>query len=137
MQSNSPASPVVNCNPATLLPHRNPFLFIDCITSRETGVSAAGVLCVTSGKSAIPHVLLIESMAQVGGIAVAQKEGEGGFLASIEYAQVARPVQAGDCLQISVKVVKSFGRLFLLSGEITVAGEEIAQARFTLGIGSV
>ncbi len=137
MQSNFPARQAACLGPAALLPHRNPFLFVDRITARNPGVSATGVLCVTFGGSGFPHVLLIESMAQLGGIAVAQRDGEGGFLASIEHAQVNRPVQAGDCLHISVKVVKSFGRLFLLEGAAMVDGEEIAQARFALGIGSV
>jgi 3-hydroxyacyl-[acyl-carrier-protein] dehydratase len=137
MQSNSPASLPHGPWPAAVLPHRNPFLFIDRVTAVTPGVSAAGITCVTSEQSFFPHLLLVEAMAQLAGIAAAEREGEGGFLAAIASAQVVRPVQPGDCLQVTVTIVKSFGRLFLVEGCVCVADEQVATACFTLGVGSL
>jgi 3-hydroxyacyl-[acyl-carrier-protein] dehydratase len=124
-------------DPSVYLPHRHPFLFIDRIVSREPGVGATGIKCVTCAPGEYPQVLLLESMAQLGGIAAATREGEGGFLASIDHAEFRREVRAGDRIVVSVRIIKSFGRLFLLEGEACVDGEQIALAQLTLGVGMV
>jgi 3-hydroxyacyl-[acyl-carrier-protein] dehydratase len=124
-------------DPAAYLPHRNPFLFIDRIISRDPGVAATATKCLTYDSTGFPFVLLLESLAQLGGLAAATREGEGGFLAAVEHAEFTRPVMPGDQLQLEVRIVKSFGRLFLMEGEINVDGDRVASARFTLGIGSI
>lgn len=129
--------PIISSDPCDYLPHRNPFILIDRVTSREPGISATGIKCVTYEPGGFPQVLLLESMAQLGGIAAATEKGEGGFLASIGHAEFSREVRAGDRLLVSVRIVKSFGRLFLLEGEVFVAGEKIAIAQLTLGVGKV
>ncbi|MRR55933.1 MAG: hydroxymyristoyl-ACP dehydratase [Deltaproteobacteria bacterium] len=129
--------PVVSSDPRDYLPHRNPFVFIDRVTSREPGISATGIKCVTNEPGGFPQVLLLESMAQLGGIAAATEKGEGGFLASIDHAEFSREVRVGDRLLVSVRVVKSFGRLFLMEGEAFVEGEKIAMAQLTLGVGKI
>lgn len=122
-------------DPTAYLPHRHPFLFIDRVTSREPGAGASGIKCVTSEPGGYPLVLLLESMAQLGGIAAATREGEGGFLASIDHAEFHREVHAGDRIDITVRIVKSFGRLFLLECEARVGEELLATACLTLGVG--
>jgi 3-hydroxyacyl-[acyl-carrier-protein] dehydratase len=96
-----------------------------------------GIHCVTNESGGHPEVLLVESMAQLGGIAAADREGEGGFLAAIDHARFHRRVFAGDCLVITVRIVKSFGRLYLLEGEALVDDELVATASLTLGIGMI
>jgi 3-hydroxyacyl-[acyl-carrier-protein] dehydratase len=128
---------VVSSDPCDYLPHRNPFVLIDRVTAREPGISATGIKCVTYEPGGFPQVLLLESMAQLGGIAAATEKGEGGFLASIDHAEFSREVRAGDRLLVSVRIVKSFGRLFLMEGEVFVSGEKIAMAQLTLGVGKV
>jgi len=129
--------PIVSSDPCAYLPHRNPFILIDRVTSRDPGISATGIKCVTYEPGGFPQFLLLESMAQLGGIAAATEKGEGGFLASIDHAEFSREVRAGDRLLVSVQIVKSFGRLFLMDGEASVEGEIIARAQLTLGVGKV
>ena len=124
-------------SPADYLPHRIPFLLIDRVTSREPGVAATGIKVIPAEGGPFPVFLLVESIAQLGGIAAATGEGEGGFLAAIDHAGFSREVRQGDCVEIKVRIAKSFGRLFLLEGEAFVDGERIAEARLTLGIGNV
>jgi 3-hydroxyacyl-[acyl-carrier-protein] dehydratase len=124
-------------DPTAYLPHRNPFLFIDRVITRDPGTSAAGIKCVTNEPGGFPQFLLLESMAQLGGIAAATQKGEGGFLAAIDHAEFRREVRAGDCVIVTVRFVKSFGRLFLIEGEACVEGEQVATARLTLGVGSM
>jgi len=135
MESISQPEPQVHSDPAEYLPHRNPFLFIDRVTSRDPGSGATGIKCVTYEPGGFLQVFLLEAMAQLGGIAAATQKGEGGFLASIDHAEFCREVQAGDRLIVSVRIIKSFGRLFLVEGEASVEGEQVAAARLTLGVG--
>ncbi len=124
-------------NPAAYLPHTNPFLFIDRVLSLDSGSRAEGVKVVTHEPTGYSPVFLIESMAQLAGIAVAREKGEGGFLASVDHAEFSGGVNAGDRIIVSVRIVKSFGRLHLCEGEANVDGRRVASARLTLGVGSL
>ncbi|BCS54294.1 3-hydroxyacyl-ACP dehydratase FabZ family protein [Geobacter sp. SVR] len=124
-----------NPDPAAYLPHRYPFLMLDRLLALEPGVSARAERRVTDAPEAFPQVYLIESIAQLGGILAAQEQGEGGFLATVDHAEFGGQVLAGDTLTIAARVVKSFGRLALIEGEVTCGGNILAQARMTLGIG--
>jgi 3-hydroxyacyl-[acyl-carrier-protein] dehydratase len=129
--------PEFQSDPTEYLPHRNPFIFIDRVTSRDPGVGATGVKCVTNEPGGFPQVFLLEAMAQLGGIAAAVQKGEGGFLASIDHAEFFREVRAGDQIIVTVRIVKSFGRLFLVEGEACVEDEQVATTRLMLGVGKV
>lgn len=122
-------------DPSVYLPHRNPFLFLDRVLTREPGMAASGIKCVTSEPGGYSQVFLLESMAQLGGIAAATREGEGGFLAAVDRAEFFRLVEPGDRILVTVRIVKSFGRLFLMEGEASVEGERVASAALTLGVG--
>lgn len=76
-------------------------------------------------------------MAQLGGIAAGHEQGEGGFLAAIDRAEFTGPAVAGDTLQVNVRVVKTFGRLHMLEGEVFAAGRLLAKAGLTLGVGKL
>jgi len=85
----------------------------------------------------MPQILLIEAIAQLAGIATVQEEGEEGFLASIDRAEFLSLPGPGDTLQIAVRVVKAFGRLFLVEGEVSVDGRLLVEASMTLGVGKL
>ena len=122
-------------DPAQRLPHRNPFLFLDRVTSLEPGVSGEAFALVTHLPASSP-LLLVEAMAQLAGVVAIEQEGEIGSLAAIDRAEFLVQVLPGDCLFIAVKIIKRFGRLILCEGKIMRAGETVATATLTLGGGA-
>jgi len=97
-------------------------------------VRGVALTAVTSG-CGFPPVLLVECIAQLAGILTIQEEGEGGFLAAIDRAEFSGTPLPGDLLSVSARVVKSFGRLFMVEGDVSCGGCTLATARLTLGVG--
>jgi 3-hydroxyacyl-[acyl-carrier-protein] dehydratase len=124
-----------NPDPAAYLPHRFPFLLLDSIKSLEPGVQASAIIRINGYPDGFPRVLMVECVAQLGGIAAISEEGEGGFIASIDYAEFTGDARDGDTLQVSARIIKAFGRLFMLEGDVECDGIRLLQARLTLGIG--
>ena len=69
MRSGSGEATLLNPDPAAYLPHRYPFLHLDRVIALESGVSATGTIGITADSFACPPILLVEAMAQLGGIA--------------------------------------------------------------------
>jgi 3-hydroxyacyl-[acyl-carrier-protein] dehydratase len=130
-------APLFSSDPTAYLPHANPFLFIDRVLSLERGVCATGLKVVTHEPTGYPIVFLVESIAQLAGIVAAKEEGEGGFLASIDHAEFSGMIRPGDRIVVTVRIVKSFGRLHLCEGEAIVEDKRVASAKLTLGVGLV
>jgi 3-hydroxyacyl-[acyl-carrier-protein] dehydratase len=86
---------------------------------------------------AFPQILLVEAVAQLAGVLTIQQEGEGGFLAAIDRAEFGRPPQVGDQLTITARLLKSFGRLFLVEGEVQCGEEVLLKTQLALGVGSL
>ena len=129
-------APLFNSDPTAYLPHGNSFLFVDRVLSLERGIRASGLKLVTHDPAGYPFVFLLESIAQLAGIAVSGKKEEGGFLAAVDHAEFPGSVCPGDWLSITVNIVKSFGRLHLCEGEVTMGGRRVASAVLTLGVGT-
>ena len=79
----------------------------------------------------------MEAIAQLGGIAAAREDGGGGILAAIDRAEFQDTPTAGDTFTIAVQIVRSFGPLHLVEGEVSANGKIIATARVTLKIGTM
>jgi 3-hydroxyacyl-[acyl-carrier-protein] dehydratase len=84
-----------------------------------------------------PQILMIESVAQLAGIIVAQTEDEGGFIASIDHAVFSGPAAVGDFLTVSARVVKAFGRLFMIEGDVASGADQLLSVQLTLGVGKL
>ena len=126
-----------NPDPAVYLPHRHPFLMLDRIVAWEPGVSARAVTRVSRFTPSFPQVFLVECVAQLAGIATAAQEGELGFLAAVDRAVFKGKAATGTTLEISARVVKSFGRLHLVKGEVNADGDRVLEVSLTMGTGTL
>ena len=126
---------LLNPDPTAYLPHRFPFLMLDRVLGQQPGVSATARYRTCGSLQAFPQILLVEVVAQLSGIAAVERQGEGGFLASVDQARFGRAPRLGETLEVSARIIKSFGRLCLVEGQVVVDHEELLKVTLTLGIG--
>jgi 3-hydroxyacyl-[acyl-carrier-protein] dehydratase len=123
-------------DPADVLPHRPPFLFVTAVTAVEPGVSARGRWDLTGdeaffaghfpGRPILPGVLMVESLAQLGGIAVLLDPRYAGKLplfGGIERARFRRQVVPGDSLDLEVTMDRMSARAGKGHGVASVGGQ--------------
>ena len=130
-----------------ILPHRNPFLFVDAVTEIEEEKRIVGELRVddtvrflrTAGDDAtLPPTLLAEAMAQVGAILVLYPEENRGrpiFFRAIDQCTFERPVPAGATLRIEATVRKMRARFGSLSVTAELDGSRVASAVMSFALG--
>jgi 3-hydroxyacyl-[acyl-carrier-protein] dehydratase len=125
-----------------ILPHRPPFLLVDAIEEMERWKRIVGIKNVTineyffqghfPGKPIMPGVLIIESMAQTGGLLLLQevpdREKKLLYFVAIDNARFRRPVVPGDQLRIEMHVLAWRGGFCKLQGRASVNGELAAEA---------
>jgi len=125
-----------------ILPHRYPFLLIDGIEEMERWKRIVGIKNVTinesyfqghfPGQPVMPGVLIIEAMAQTGGLLLLQEVEDRDkkllYFVAIDNARFRRPVVPGDQLRLEVRVVNWRGTFCKLEGRATVQGALAAEA---------
>lgn len=129
-----PTSPLPN--PIDVLPHRDPFLFVDEITEIIPGERARGIWRLTGdeafftghfpGRPTLPGVLMCEAIAQVGAVAVLSDDRYQGKLplfGGLDKARFRRQVVPGDELVIEVEMTRLSARAGKGEGRATVNGE--------------
>jgi 3-hydroxyacyl-[acyl-carrier-protein] dehydratase len=129
-----------------MLPHRYPFLLIDRVLEYEEGKSLVAIKNVTyneaffqghfPGLKVMPGVLLVEAVAQAGGIllylSIPEPEKKIVFLSKIDKAKFRRPVIPGDQVRLEVEILKMKTRFChvkgraLVDGDVVVEGEVMA-----------
>lgn len=131
-----------------ILPHRYPFLLVDRIIQMEMEKKIVGQKCVSMnepffnghfpGNPIMPGVLLLESMAQTGGLLLlnsfANPEEKNAYFMQINNAKFRRPVIPGDVLRIEVEMKDMRKKFVIMRGEIFVDGALVAEADFTAAI---
>lgn len=130
-----------------ILPHRHPFLMIDKILELEPGKRAVGLKNVTRdeaffdghfpGEPVMPGVLIMEAMAQVGGVLLLVTIDEPGKLAMFGGAdkiRFKRRVVPGDQLICEVNMLKIKGPMGKVSVEARVNDEVVARGFYTFAL---
>jgi 3-hydroxyacyl-[acyl-carrier-protein] dehydratase len=124
------------------LPHRPPFLMVDQILEIDRLKRIVGLKSVSvnesyfqghfPGKPILPGVLIIEGMAQTGGLLllleIPDRDKKLLYFAAVDEARFRRPVVPGDQLRMEVTVLKWRGTFCKLQGVATVNGEVVAEA---------
>ena len=130
-----------------ILPHRYPFLLVDRILALEPGKRAVGLKNVTANepffqghfpqRSIMPGVLIIEIMAQVGGVmilSVEEHQGKLAYIGTVDNAKFRRPVVPGDTLEVEVELLRLRGNMGKVKCIARVGGEEAAEAEIMFAL---
>lgn len=130
-----------------ILPHRYPFLFVDRIIEFEPGKKAVGIKNVTgnenyfqghfSDRPIMPGVLIVEAMAQVGGIIIMQMEIASGRLAvlsGLNNVRFRNIVVPGDQLILTSEVIVFKSKLGKIQAKAEVNGKVVAEGEILFSL---
>ncbi|MDQ7838407.1 MAG: 3-hydroxyacyl-ACP dehydratase FabZ [Thermodesulfobacteriota bacterium] len=126
-----------------ILPHRYPFLLVDKILECKSGESIKGLKNVTinepffqghfPGQPIMPGVLILEAMAQVGGIlAYLSNEEEMKnrlfYFIGLDKVRFRKTVVPGDQIVFDLTMLKRKMKVYMMAGRATVDGKLVAEA---------
>lgn len=130
-----------------MLPHRYPFALVDRVIDYVPGKRAVGIKNVTfnepqfqghfPGRPIMPGVLIVEAMAQVGGVVLTQIPGVKGLcmFAGIDKVRFRRPVVPGDQLVMTVELLAikrmRFGKM---QGRAEVDGQLVCEGELMFSV---
>ncbi len=130
-----------------VLPHRYPFLFVDRIEKFEAGLRATGFKQVTindyffqghfPGHPVMPGVLIVEAMAQVGGVVMLGKpenRNKIAYLMSLDAVKFRSPVMPGDELRMEVEIIKHRARTGQCVGRAYVGDKLVCEAEVKFAV---
>jgi beta-hydroxyacyl-ACP dehydratase FabZ len=132
-----------------VLPHRYPFLLVDRILELEVGKRVVGLKAVSlnepffqghfPGHPVMPGVLIVEAMAQVGGVLVlvtmnAMAEKKVMYFTGIDHARFRKPVLPGDLLRFEVEIVQLRRQFCRMRGQVTVDGTLVTEADLSAAV---
>lgn len=131
-----------------ILPHRYPFLMVDKIIHLELDKKVIGVKSVSinepffqghfPGQPVMPGVLIIEAMAQTGGILLLNSlpnyEEKLVYFMQINNAKFRKTVVPGDQLFLEIELTSKKSKIFLMKGKAIVNDQLVAEAEFMAGV---
>ena len=132
---------------AKILPHRYPFALVDRIVDGEEGKWAKGIKCVSANEPffqghfpqyhVMPGVLIIEALAQVGGVALLsmpENKGKLALFGGIKNARFRRQVTPGDVLELTCTITRQKGSVAVAEAEAVVNGQQAVTAELTFAL---
>jgi 3-hydroxyacyl-[acyl-carrier-protein] dehydratase len=126
-----------------MLPHRYPFLLVDRVVEFEAHTRVLAYKNVSAneaffqghfpGRPVMPGVLVIEAMAQAGGLLAQMShggdpQGRPSYLVKVDNAKFSRMVVPGDRLDLDVTLKREIRNMTLFSGVARVDGQQVACA---------
>ena len=127
-----------------IIPHRYPFLLIDRVTELEKGKRITGVKNVTANEPffqghfpdlpIMPGVLIIEALAQLGGVLLLSEEKHKGKVAlfgGMDKVRFRRPVLPGDQIEMEVTHLQSRGDVGKVRANARVGNQVVATGELT------
>ena len=125
-----------------VLPHRYPFLLVDRVLEIEPGKRLVGIKNVTinepffqghfPGHPIMPGVLIVEAMAQAGGMLLMDNFEDPGskvvYFAALDGVKFRRPVVPGDQLRFELELLQFRGRTCRMKGQALVEGRVVCEA---------
>ncbi len=125
-----------------VLPHRYPFLLVDRVLEMEAGKYIVGIKNVTinepffqghfPGHPIMPGVLIVEAMAQVGGMllmgAVEDPDTKVVYFMSLDNVKFRRPVKPGDQLRFELEMTQVRSKICRMKGLAKVDGDIVCEA---------
>jgi beta-hydroxyacyl-ACP dehydratase FabZ len=145
--------PLVYKDIIRILPHRYPFLLVDRIIEIELWKRAVGLKNVTSNEHffqghfprnpIMPGALIVEAMAQVGGIlarlsvsGLLEKESNDSiYFISMDNVKFRKPVVPGDQLRLEVQTLRTGSRIWKIAAKSFVEKDIVAEAELVATIG--
>ena len=131
-----------------ILPHRYPFLLVDRITEIEDGKKVKGYKNVTANEEffqghfpeypVMPGVLILEALAQVGGVAILRMDefkGKIPLFAGADKVRWRQQVKPGDRLDLECEIIKLRGPIGKGKAIASVDGKKVCEAEITFAIG--
>lgn len=133
-----------------ILPHRYPFLMVDRIVALEMGKRIVGLKNVSSnepffqghfpGRPIMPGVLIVEALAQAGGILalLSTPENMGNpslFLMGLDQVRFRQPVVPGDQLRLEVETLRSGKKFWKMYGKAFIDDTLVAEGEMIAVVG--
>ena len=132
-----------------IIPHRYPFLLVDCIESiSEDGKTIVGKKCVTANemqflghfpeKHVMPGVLIIEALAQTGCVLLLSKEenkGKIAYFGGINKCKFKGKIVPGDKVRLETKIIRRKGPVGVGEAVASVDGKVVVSAELTFMVG--
>ena len=129
-----------------MLPHRYPFLLVDRVTAYEPQKYIDAYKCVSinepffqghfPGRPIMPGVLIVEALAQAGGILAVESLGLGGsgklvYFMAIDGVKFRKPVEPGVLLDLHVTIVQAKRNICKFEGRAMLDGQLATECQFT------